>query len=245
MTNHDDSPETSACVRLSNIHFGWTTDRTLLEIDAFHIAAGRSVFLRGPSGSGKSTLLGLIAGVLTPSEGEIAILDQDITKLSAADRDRVRADHLGVVFQMFNLLPFLSVLDNVLLPCRFSDRRRKTAEADGESLADTGRRLLARLGLNEDDIVHRAVRDLSVGQQQRVAAARALIGGPSLIIADEPTSALDADAKDAFLSLLLEESEAAGAAVLFVSHDSGLADHFDTAMDLRELNSAPAQGGAQ
>lgn len=209
----------------------------MLEIETFELNAGERLFLRGPSGSGKSTLLGLIAGVLEAQTGRIEVLGHDMAQLSGSARDRVRADHLGVIFQMFNLVPYLSMVQNVMLPCRFSSRRRAadSGERDPHALAI---HLLSRLGLNDPDLLARNVTELSVGQQQRVAAARALIGNPSLIIADEPTSALDADSRDRFIELLSDEAQKTGASLLFVSHDASLAPLFDRALDLSDINRA-------
>lgn len=192
--------------------------------------------MRGPSGSGKSTLLGLIAGVLTPDEGEVRVLGETLSGMSGARRDAIRAAHIGVIFQLFNLLPYLSLIENVALPCRFSSMRRERALAASGSIEDEARRLLARLGLDGSDILKKPVRELSVGQQQRVAAARALIGGPELIIADEPTSALDDNMRDRFIALLAEEAEARGSTLLFVSHDAALAKRFTRQIDLAEIN---------
>lgn len=194
-----------------------------------HLAvdAGKSLFLHGPSGVGKSTLLNLIGGVLLPERGGVELLGQPLGKLSAAGRDAFRADHLGFVFQQFNLIPYLSVLDNVLLPCRFSARRAARA---GDPQAEA-RRLLGELDLAASLATVPAA-ELSVGQQQRVAAARALIGRPEIIIADEPTSALDASRQSAFIDLLLREAKAAGSTVVFVSHDERLAAHFDEKLAL-------------
>ncbi len=226
-------------IEVRGLGFAWKQGPQVLDIPEFSIEPGERVFLRGPSGSGKSTLLGLIAGVLAPQSGTIRVLGEDMAKLSAARRDRLRADHVGVIFQMFNLVPYLSVTGNVLLPLRFSPARRKAAGADAEGEA---RRLLARLGLDDEALLQRRVSDLSVGQQQRVAAARALIGAPKLIIADEPTSALDADARDRFIALLSEEVTRSGASLLFVSHDRSLAPLFTRAVDLAAINrvGAPA-----
>lgn len=226
---------TEPVIDIRNLKFGWSAGQTILDIDAFQLNAGERLFLRGPSGSGKSTLLGVIAGVLEPGEGNVKVLGQELTTLSPARRDRLRADHLGVIFQMFNLVPFLSVIGNVTLPLRFSRARRAAVQGDANSEA---RRLLARLGLTDAALLERRVSDLSVGQQQRVAAARALIGRPDIVIADEPTSALDTDARDRFIELLSEEAARTGAALLFVSHDAGLARLFDRAVDLTEINIA-------
>lgn len=209
----------------------------MLEIDSFELKAGERLFLRGPSGSGKSTLLGLIAGVLEAESGRLEVLGHDMAKLSGSARDRIRADHLGVIFQLFNLVPYLSVVQNVILPCRFSARRRHTGTG-GKDVETTALHLLSRLGLEDPDLLARKVTDLSVGQQQRVAAARALIGNPSLIVADEPTSALDADSRDRFIELLSDEAQKTDAALLFVSHDGSLAPLFDRAIDLSEINRA-------
>jgi len=227
---------TTPALRAENLVFAWAPQEpALLDIPVFELARGEQLFLRGPSGSGKSTLLGLFAGVLAPRAGTIRVLGQALEGLSGPARDRVRADHLGVIFQLFNLLPYLSVIANVTLATRFSRRRRAALANPPETEA---RRLLARLGLCDEAMLARRVVDLSVGQQQRVAAARALIGSPEIVIADEPTSALDADTRDRFIELLAEETSATGAALLFVSHDPALACHFGRAVDLDEINRA-------
>jgi len=228
-------------IEIEGLTFSWKRGPQVLDIPAFGVEAGERVFLRGPSGSGKSTLLGLIAGVLAPQAGRIRVLGEDMSALSPSRRDRLRADHVGVIFQMFNLVPYLSVTGNVLLPLRFSPARRKAA---GKDAASEARRLLARLGLEDEQLLQRRVSDLSVGQQQRVAAARALIGAPKLIIADEPTSALDADARDRFITLLSEEVTRTGASLLFVSHDARLAPFFTRALDLAAINQVKARAGA-
>ncbi len=192
------------------------------------------MFLQGPSGSGKSTLLGVIAGVFAPTAGEAMILGQPFHKMTAAARDRVRADAMGVIFQQFNLVPYLNLIENVLLPCRFSRHRAARVGPTEAERIDKAKRLLNRLGLKEEAGANRPAAELSVGQQQRVAAARALIGLPSLIIADEPTSALDAETRDAFIETLLSEAEQA--AVLFVSHDASLSKHFDRLVVIEDIN---------
>lgn len=208
-----------------------------LVIERLHIDAGRSVFLHGPSGSGKSTLLGLLAGVLLPGAGRIRLLGTDWASLSGARRDAFRADHVGYIFQQFNLLPYLSVLDNVLLPCRFSRLRRQRAEAAAASARAGAEALLQRVGLGTA-LWTRPAAQLSVGQQQRVAAARALIGQPELVIADEPTSALDAALRDSFMALLLQQCRDAGSTLVFVSHDERLAAQFDETLALAQINRA-------
>jgi len=231
-------------VELRDLSFGWRTGQPLLQIAAFDVAAGERVFISGPSGSGKSTLLGLIGGVLTPTSGAVRVLGESLGALSAARRDALRVDRIGFIFQMFNLLPYLSVRDNVALPCRFSARRRERAAAGGLELRDEADRLLGRLGLADAGLLDRRVTELSIGQQQRVAAARALIGKPELLIADEPTSSLDADARASFLELLMTECRTAGSAIVFVSHDRSLAARFDRQVDLLALNQLAGQRAA-
>ncbi len=221
------------------IEFAWRPDEPLvIAIDEFIVARDQHLFLKGPSGSGKSTLLSLLGGVVTAGRGTVRVLGQDLAALSATRRDRFRADHVGFLFQLFNLVPYLSVLDNVLLPLRFSARRRERVSGRGGPVAEAGR-LIDHLDLGPE-LLHRKAAELSVGQQQRVAAARALIGSPELVIADEPTSALDADRRALFVDLLRRECRAQGSALVFVSHDAGLEPLFDRTLSLPDINRAMA-----
>ncbi|MBU1425052.1 MAG: ATP-binding cassette domain-containing protein [Gammaproteobacteria bacterium] len=230
MTNH--------VIRIDNLAFRYPdADNVCLDIRELHAEAGDRIFIYGPSGSGKSTLLGLLGGVLTPERGTISLLGHELTTMTPSARDRLRADHIGFVFQQFNLIPYLSVTDNVLLSCRFSARRHSCAVASGTTLHDEATRLLDHLDI-ASELRHRPVTQLSVGQQQRVAAARALIGRPEIVIADEPTSALDAERQIAFLELLSRECIAANATLLFVSHDRRLASGFNREIALPSLNRA-------
>jgi putative ABC transport system ATP-binding protein len=219
-------------IRVRDLRFAWPgAVGDCLAIAELDVAAGETLFVHGPSGTGKSTLLGLLAGVLVPRSGEVALAGAEWQTLSAARRDRHRADHVGYIFQQFNLLPYLSVLDNVLLALRFSPRRAARAgRSDAEQLLD-------RVGL-PPGLWRRAAAQLSVGQQQRVAAARALIGGPEVVIADEPTSALDTALREVFMQLLLGQCRAAGSTLVFVSHDERLAARFDRRLALAQINRA-------
>jgi putative ABC transport system ATP-binding protein len=229
--------QTGPAIQLAEVQFRWRARAPLvLDIPALTVAAGERLFLRGPSGSGKSTLLALLGGVTTPQYGTVEVLGQPLHRLGGARRDAFRADHIGYIFQMFNLIPYLSVLDNVLLPCRFSHQRAQRVAARGAARSEA-LHLLRRLGL-DGALAARAVTELSVGQQQRVAAARALLGGPELIIADEPTSALDADHRAALVEGLLGEGAALGSTLVFVSHDRALEPLFHRALCLTELNRA-------
>lgn len=214
-------------VDISELSYTWPGSAIpAVELDALHVEQKERLFVHGPSGSGKSTLLGLIAGVLKSTQGEIAVLGQSLSGMDSVARDHFRANHLGYIFQQFNLVPYLSVIENVTLPLRYS--RMKLAKI--EHPEKEGVRLLEHLGMAP--FIERSVLELSVGQQQRVAAARALIGSPELIIADEPTSALDAENRTAFIELLFKECEKEGSALVFVSHDAGLGSLFDRTVEL-------------
>lgn len=221
----------AAAIHAQNLTFGYTGGPTVLDIPEMFIGAGERVFLYGPSGSGKTTLLGLVAGVLRPPPGTLHVLGRDVGALSSPARDRLRAAHIGYVFQMFNLIPYLNVRENIALPARITaERKRRLQGSLDDAVADAA----AHLGI--EALLDQKVTRLSVGQQQRVAAARALLGAPEVVIADEPTSALDTDRRHAFLELLFRNVEEAGSTLLFVSHDLGLADLFDRSLSLAELN---------
>lgn len=223
-----------AAIALRDVTFAWGEAPPVLRIAELRIATGERILLKGPSGSGKSTLVALLAGVLDPQGGTVEVLGQDMKALGRAARDRFRAGRIGLVFQMFNLLPYLSAVENVVLPGRFM-AGRAGKRADSVTHAE---RLLAALGLDDPALYRRSVAKLSQGQQQRVAAARALFARPGLLIADEPTSALDSDSRDQFLNLLAAECAAAGTTLLFVSHDDALAPHFDQTLTMAELAAA-------
>ncbi|MBM7062754.1 ABC transporter ATP-binding protein [Pseudomonas sp. UL073] len=227
----------SALLEISDLGFAWPGQDELLDIPQFRLERGETLFLKGPSGSGKTTLLGLLGGVQRAGRGSVRLLGTELGTMRAGARDRFRVDHTGYIFQQFNLLPFLSVRDNVELPCHFSPLRAARARQRHGSVDAAAATLLEHLGLSTA-LLERRADALSIGQQQRVAAARALIGQPELVIADEPTSALDSDAREAFLRLLFAECREAGASLLFVSHDQGLAPLFDRSLSLAELNRA-------
>jgi putative ABC transport system ATP-binding protein len=222
-------------VSFSAVSYAWPGPSPFaLTVESFALAHGEKLLLLGPSGSGKSTFLSLLAGIVAPDRGQIDVLGTDMAKLSGAARDRFRVEHFGIIFQMFNLLPYASLIDNVLLPLRFSRTRRQRVLAQGR-LEDEAVRLLEALGLDRTVIGSVKAASLSVGQQQRVAAARALIGAPQIIVADEPTSALDRNTEGAFLKLLFAQSTTAGASVIMVSHDESLAPYFDRVVRLDDI----------
>ncbi|MBZ9811868.1 MULTISPECIES: ABC transporter ATP-binding protein [unclassified Mesorhizobium] len=221
-------------VRLRGVAYRWNArDAFDLSIDEFEVSRGERLLLLGPSGSGKSTLLGLLTGIVLAQAGRLEILGQRLDGLGSSGRDRFRAEHFGIIFQMFNLLPYGAVIDNVLLPLSFAPGRRARATAAG-GMEGEARRLLSALGLPAD-IGQQTAATLSVGQQQRVATARALIGSPEIIVADEPTSALDDDRQQDFLDLLFGQIDATKATLIMVSHDRRLARHFTRVVQLTDI----------
>jgi len=224
------------CIELSNISFQWPqTQSPLISIEHLSIDYGEHLFIQGASGSGKSTFLNLLTGVLTPTTGIISILNQRLDSLAHYQRDQFRADHFGVIFQQFNLIPYLNVLENVALPLSFSAYKHKRAELLNSDTSKQALRILEALGISSE-LANQNVTQLSTGQQQRVAAARALIGTPEIIIADEPTSSLDEDAKHDFINLLFKEAEKFNSTLVFVSHDKSLASNFSRTMHINDYN---------
>ena len=222
-------------LKLKGVRFRWPGTRGFqIEIDDLRIDRGRRVLLLGPSGSGKSTLLNLLCGIVAPERGAIEVLGQDITAMGPTERDSYRADHIGIIFQMFNLLPYANAIDNVIVPLNFSARRRERV-TDKSAPDREARRLLTALGIDEGLATKGTAAQLSIGQQQRVAVARALIGGPEIIVADEPTSALDGKAQNRFLDLLFEQAAKSGTTLLMVSHDERLSKRFDRVLSLGDI----------
>lgn len=222
-------------IEIKNLKFKYPSSTNLtLDISDLTIPKGTKVFLHGPSGTGKSTLLELLAGVLPPSEGQIKILTQNLNELSSSAKDIFRSNHIGYIFQSFNLIPYLSVKENISLPLYFSQEKRQKVSHEKE--IQTIFELTKTLGI--DHLLDKKITELSVGQQQRVAAARALVGSPELILADEPTSALDYDHREKFIRLLFSIAEKNNSTVIFVSHDKTLEKIFDRTISLAEINKA-------
>ncbi len=216
----------TAALELRHIEFAWPNQtKPLFVIPELSLQQGQTLFIGGPSGSGKSSLLSLIAGIQLPRQGSCHVLGTSLSQLSASERDKFRGEHLGLIFQQFNLLPFLTVEENIELPSKlFASRFQKSTQIFGsiQKHIDT---LCHALHL-QPSLRGRQARLLSVGEQQRVAAARALLGCPALIVADEPTSALDEDNKLDFLNLLLSTASAQNTSVVTVSHDMRIASKF-------------------
>lgn len=221
----------ASILELRDVQYQWPGRSSFgLSVPKLDLKPAETVLLLGESGSGKSTLLSLICGTVSAQSGTVSVNGTDISTLSAGKRDRWRAEQIGLIFQQFNLLPYASVQDNILLPLRFAPER----SARVQSASAAAQELCRDLGLPEGVMTAKAGM-LSVGQQQRVAAARALIGSPPLIIADEPTSALDAETQTTFLKLLFDQARANRSAILMVSHDARLADQFDRVIQMSDI----------
>ena len=223
------SEERNTAIEVSNLQFSYTKESPpIIDIKAWQVSQGEHVFLSGPSGSGKSTLLNLLCGTLTPTQGDIALLAQPFSALSNRQRDKFRARNIGVVFQQFNLIPYLSVAQNINAAVYFASTNVSKTASDAKL-----RHLLDKLQL-PSHVLHAKADALSIGQQQRVAIARALINDPQLLIVDEPTSALDTDARDSFMSLL--KDVAGESTMIFVSHDKAMESYFDRHCSMSELS---------
>ena len=218
-------------IKIDSVRFYWSKKSNFkIFVPNLEIKKGEKVLLLGEIGSGKTTLLSLMCGFLNPLSGNISINGNTINQLSSKTRDEYRADNIGIIFQQFNLLPYANVVDNVLLPLYFSKVRSNNVSNKKEKVFE----LFKQLRL-PDDIAQFRASSLSMGQQQRVAVARALIGNPSLIIADEPTSSLDADAQKIFLNLMFEQISENNSTLLMVSHDKSLSNQFDRLIDINEI----------
>lgn len=218
-------------IRLDSVRFYWSKNKDFkIFIPELKISEGEKVLLLGESGSGKTTLLSLISGFLSPISGDIYLNEKNINSLSARSRDQYRSDNIGIIFQQFNLLPYANVIDNIILPLYFSKVRASKIINQKETAINLCKSL--RL---PDTVTRMQANNLSVGQQQRVAVARALIGNPSLVIADEPTSSLDSDAQNIFLDLMFSQIEKNNSSLLMVSHDTSLSSYFDRVIDINEI----------
>lgn len=219
-------------ITIQNLKYSYKKECHILDIENLNISEGDKLFLYGPSGCGKTTLLSILAGILTAYEGSVKIFNTEFIGLKPSTRDHVRGTQMGYIFQMFNLIPYLNVKDNILLPCKISPLRRKNLSLN--ELKEKCTELAHNLKIG--NILHKKVTEISIGQQQRVAAARALIGFPKLIIADEPTSSLDSENREQFLQNLFMQCEAQKTTLIFVSHDKDLKKFFSHHISLPEIN---------
>lgn len=232
MDHGDASARSGTCpVVVRGLQYSWPSSAFSISVSEFRVQRAEKLLLLGESGGGKSTLLSLICGIVSPDQGSVRVAGQELTELNMARRDRLRANKIGVIFQVFNLLPYASAIENILLPLRFSPERRARCAAP----RDEALQLASALGLPENLVTDGPASNLSVGQQQRVAVARAMIGRPEIIVADEPTSALDKKSQAEFVDLLFDQVTRAGSTLIMVSHDERLADRFDRTFQLSDI----------
>ena len=218
-------------VKIESLRFQWSKNNNFkIFVPKLEVGRGKKVLFLGESGSGKTTLLSLICGFLEPLSGSISINDKIISDLTSTNKDAYRSDNIGIIFQQFNLLPYANVIDNIILPLYFSKQRSKKVE----NKINAAMNLCDQLRLPES-ILNQKASNLSVGQQQRVAVARALIGSPSIIVADEPTSSLDTEAQELFLDLMFDQISKNSSTLLMVSHDKSLTNYFDQVIDINEV----------
>ena len=218
-------------VKIESLRFQWSKNNNFkIFVPKLEVGRGKKVLFLGESGSGKTTLLSLICGFLEPLSGSISINDKIISDLTSTNKDAYRSDNIGIIFQQFNLLPYANVIDNIILPLYFSKQRLKKVE----NKINAAMNLCDQLRLPES-ILNQKASNLSVGQQQRVAVARALIGSPSIIVADEPTSSLDTEAQELFLDLMFDQISKNSSTLLMVSHDKSLTNYFDQVIDINEI----------
>ena len=218
-------------VKIESLRFKWSKNNNFkIFVPKLEVGRGKKVLFLGESGSGKTTLLSLICGFLEPLSGSISINEKIISNLTSTNKDAYRSDNIGIIFQQFNLLPYANVIDNIVLPLYFSKQRSKKVE----NKTNAAMTLCDQLRLPES-ILNQKASNLSVGQQQRVAVARALIGSPSIIVADEPTSSLDTETQELFLDLMFDQISKNSSTLLMVSHDKSLTNYFDQVIDINEI----------
>jgi putative ABC transport system ATP-binding protein len=221
-------------IDIHDLEFGYAGGFRL-NIPAFRVADFEKVAVIGPSGSGKTTLLNLISGITLPQEGEVHVAEQPVSRLPDRQRRDFRLTRVGFIFQNFELLDYLSVIDNVLLPYRISSALRLNREAR-ERAAD----LLRSMGMG--DMRDRYVDRLSQGERQRVAICRALLPNPPLILADEATGNLDPENKRHILELLFDVVDRHNTTLVAVTHDHDLLDRFDQVVNFQDFHAAPSDG---
>jgi putative ABC transport system ATP-binding protein len=221
-------------INIYGLRFGYVTGGFELNVPQLIIDRGETVAVIGPSGSGKTTLLNILAGILRPEQGRVVVDETNLAVVDERNARNFRAAQIGLIFQEFELLEYLNVLDNILLPFRINRELRLTVQ-----VRDAAEELAARVGIG--DKLDRFPNQLSQGERQRAAVCRALITGPKLLLADEPTGNLDPQNKEKVLQILLDCVREQGATLVTVTHDYELVPHFDRVVDFNSLTATTGQ----